>query len=240
MSRKTGTVKFFNSQKGFGFILPDDPLELNNAEVFVHHSVIINNGGFKSLAEVEFDVITGPKGYQATNVTGPNGTSVQGDPRAGRNRVSPSFSPYGRVGYSNNTYSQLPPLYGNQMAHHPGAVLNFGAYSQGGYPADMTAHRMALQQPRSSNLGGFNMGNLSHHQQQQPQQQQQQPQGGYSPNSPYATMGSFSAANPLGGSSFTTQAPPNPFGTAQQNPNFNAYGFGVNSSPFGRGNFGST
>ncbi|MDE2223208.1 MAG: cold-shock protein [Candidatus Omnitrophica bacterium] len=60
-----GTVKWFNDQKGFGFITPE-----NGNDVFVHHSVIMGEG-YKSLAEgqaVEFDITTGPKGEQAQNV----------------------------------------------------------------------------------------------------------------------------------------------------------------------------
>jgi hypothetical protein len=55
-------------------------------EVFVHHTAILKpDGGFRSLAEgelVEFDLIHGPKGLQAANVSGPNGTQVKGDPQA--------------------------------------------------------------------------------------------------------------------------------------------------------------
>lgn len=64
--RTTGTVKWFNEAKGFGFITTE-----RGEDVFVHFSAIQGNG-FRTLAEgaaVEFDVTTGPKGLQATNVT---------------------------------------------------------------------------------------------------------------------------------------------------------------------------
>mmetsp|Transcript_44195 Transcript_44195/g.32176 ORF Transcript_44195/g.32176 Transcript_44195/m.32176 type:complete len:116 (+) Transcript_44195:36-383(+) len=82
LSMKTsGTVKFFNSAKGYGFIVPDD----GSPEIFVHQSAI-HARGYRSLADgepVEFDVETDSvKGKSfATNVTGPNGSFVQGAPR---------------------------------------------------------------------------------------------------------------------------------------------------------------
>jgi CspA family cold shock protein len=65
MSQQTGTVKWFNEAKGFGFIQRE-----NGADLFVHFRSIVGNG-FKSLAEgqsVRFDEVKGQKGPQAENV----------------------------------------------------------------------------------------------------------------------------------------------------------------------------
>lgn len=62
----TGTVKWFNDSKGFGFITP----ESGGEDLFAHFSAIQGNG-FKTLAEgqrVEFDITRGPKGQQASNI----------------------------------------------------------------------------------------------------------------------------------------------------------------------------
>lgn len=64
--KEQGTVKWFNNEKGYGFIS-----RAQGGDVFVHHTAI-QAEGFKSLNEgdqVEFDVAKGPKGFQAQNVT---------------------------------------------------------------------------------------------------------------------------------------------------------------------------
>jgi CspA family cold shock protein len=66
MARTTGTVKWFNDAKGYGFITPDD----GSKDCFVHHTAI-KADGFRSLAEgdkVEFDIVEGQKGPAAENV----------------------------------------------------------------------------------------------------------------------------------------------------------------------------
>jgi cold shock protein len=63
----TGTVKWFNDDKGFGFITPDE----GGKDLFVHHSAIVSDG-FRSLAEgarVQFETEAGAKGPKAVNVT---------------------------------------------------------------------------------------------------------------------------------------------------------------------------
>ncbi|EMG7549774.1 cold-shock protein [Vibrio alginolyticus] len=65
-NNKTGSVKWFNDSKGFGFLTPDD----GSADVFVHFNSIVSEG-FKTLAEgqkVNFTVEQGQKGLQAANV----------------------------------------------------------------------------------------------------------------------------------------------------------------------------
>ncbi|KAJ1947775.1 hypothetical protein GGF37_000152 [Kickxella alabastrina] len=143
----TGSVKFFDSGKGFGFIIPHRSID-GNAEVFVHHTVIHNKGGFKSLAEgevVEFNVISGPKGLQATRVTGPNGSFVQGEryPRFRPKELEGSADSARSVAvgpYFGYPHYPLPPMqanypqviaYSNQMAQSDFGVFAYPGVQSG-------------------------------------------------------------------------------------------------------------
>merc|ERR1712098_381432 len=107
--KETGFCKFFNGQKGFGFITPDN----GGDDLFVHQSAIYADG-FRSLEEgekVEFDREMNPeKGKErAVNVTGPNGNFVKGAQRQPRGYDNYDNSGNGR-GYGNSGNSG----YGNR------------------------------------------------------------------------------------------------------------------------------
>ncbi|SCV68034.1 BQ2448_155 [Microbotryum intermedium] len=106
--KRTGVTKFFNVlkgpradpntrflsfRKGFGFILDHRADELGGDEVFVHYSAIeavqSGTGGFRSLQEVEYNIVRSGKGFQAQNVTGPDGSPCVGSPPQPSAKSSP-------------------------------------------------------------------------------------------------------------------------------------------------------
>ncbi|CAO3596395.1 unnamed protein product [Absidia cylindrospora] len=102
-----------------------------DVEVFVHHTAIHNEGGFKSLGEneeVEYDLVQGNKGMQAANVTGIGGGPVKGDPRAGQR---PHYQNNGG-GYNGgrNQYNAGYPMdpYTSGGYGYPVGANGFGAY----------------------------------------------------------------------------------------------------------------
>jgi cold shock CspA family protein len=101
--RQNGQVKWFNSTKGYGFIVPTD----GTPDLFVHQSSILTDG-FRSLAEgedVEFDVGQDPNGRpRAINVSGPNGQPPQGQPRQQQSYGGGGGGNYGGGGRDNYRY----------------------------------------------------------------------------------------------------------------------------------------
>ncbi|KAI8099462.1 cold-shock' DNA-binding domain-containing protein [Halteromyces radiatus] len=187
--RKTGRVKFFNSMKGYGFIIPDDQMGQNDVEVFVHHTAIQNAGGFKSLnegEEVEYDLVQGGKGMQAAMVTAIGGGPVKGDARANqRTQYQNNGGGYGggrnqyNSGYAFNPY----PDYRYPMPYVGGAGAAGG--NQGPLQGFQYGQPMGMygggQQPFGYQQPTFGLPS-----QHQPLQQHQQPHayGSPRPDSP--------------------------------------------------------
>ncbi|KAM0793646.1 hypothetical protein ACM66B_001077 [Microbotryomycetes sp. NB124-2] len=146
--RRRGVVKFFNSLKGFGFVVDNDPSALGGQEVFCHFSAITGKGGFRSLAEasafhgeeVEYELVQGPKGFQAANLTGPGGRNVVGDPkvRLAKPMQYMPFAPLGMMpaSYLADPYIQQPVMFsGGQIEQQALMYMPTPAMTSYGGPA---------------------------------------------------------------------------------------------------------
>lgn len=113
--RMTGTVKWFNPTKGFGFITPDH----GGLDVFVHQSEI-QLPGFRSLAQgepVEYQLYDGQKGPKALKVTGPQGKQVKGAPRQNKPQTEKKTTTLAEKSQKKPSLMQLASNY-FQVANH--------------------------------------------------------------------------------------------------------------------------
>mmetsp|Transcript_131277 Transcript_131277/g.298918 ORF Transcript_131277/g.298918 Transcript_131277/m.298918 type:complete len:170 (-) Transcript_131277:340-849(-) len=140
-----GTVKWFNPDKGFGFVVPDGGTGAASEDVFVHFSVV-KGQGFKSLGDgeqVEYKATLGNDGrYRATECTGIGGSLVKGSERKTNLAVKGGKGKGKGKGAGGYPFGGVPPYqaYGQEyfqaMAAMAAAYQQYGMYGWGGYGHD--------------------------------------------------------------------------------------------------------